>query len=84
MPEKILAKEQARYLLTKVEALRLGTKEAAKRPKEQPWRPEGEEEKDSQLAEPAERAGYFLEGVIQTTLKHCNLATSHRAGMDPN
>ena len=42
MSEQILAKEQARYLLIKVEALRWGTKKAAKRPKEQPWRPEAE------------------------------------------
>ena len=49
MSEHILAKEQARYQLIKVEALKWGTKEAAKRPREQPWRPEGEEEKDSQL-----------------------------------
>ena len=69
MSEKILAKEQARYQLIKVEALRRGAKEAAKRPRVQPWRPEPEEEVDSQLAEPADRAGYFLEGVIQTTLK---------------
>ena len=43
-----------------------------------------EEGADSQLAEPADRAGYFLEGVIQTTLKHCDLATSRRAKLDPN
>ena len=79
MSENILAKEQARYQLTKVEALRRGAKEAAKRPREQPWRPEAEEGADSQLAEPADRAGYFSEGVIQTTLKHCDLATSRRA-----
>ena len=83
MSEKILAKEQARYQLIKVEALRRGAKEAAKRPREQPWRPEAEEGADSQLAEPADRAGYFVEGVIQTTLKQCNLAISHRAQMGP-
>ena len=46
-----MAKEKARYQLTKVEALRRGAKEAAKRPREQPWRPEAEEGADSQLAE---------------------------------
>ena len=84
MSEKISAKEQARYQLTKVEALRRGAKEAAKRPREQPWRPEAEAGADSQFTEPVDRAGFFLEGVIQTTLKHCNLATSHSSQMGPN
>ena len=84
MSEKILAKQQARYQLTKVDALRRGAKEAAKRPSEQPWRPEAEEGADSQLAEPADRAGYFLEVVIQTTLKNCDLATSRGAQMGLN
>lgn len=79
MSEKISAKGQARYQLTKVEALRRDAKKADKRLREQPWRPEAEEGADSQLAEPADRAGYFLEGVIQTTLKHCDLTTSCRA-----
>ena len=84
MSEKILTKEQARYQLNKVEALRRGAKEAAKRPKKQPWRPEAEDGADSQLAKPADRAGYFLEGVIQTTIKYYDLATSRRAKMGPN
>ena len=43
MSQKILTKEQARYQLTKLEALRRGAKEAAKRPREQPKRPGAKE-----------------------------------------
>ena len=64
MSEKILAKEQARYQFTKVKELRRGAKETAKRPREQSRRPEAKEGADSQLAEPADKAGYFLEGDI--------------------
>lgn len=64
MSEKISAKGQARYQLTKVEALRRDAKKADKRLREQPWRPEAEEGADSQLAKPAERAGYFFGGEL--------------------
>ena len=51
---------------------------------EQPGRPEAEEGADSQLPELADRVSYFLEGVIQTTLKNCDLATGRRAQMGLN